>query len=174
MARLSPEKWEQARAEYEVRGCSLKELARKFGVSDIAVGKRARKEGWVQGKSLPLVDRKVAAIKVSAAVDAESSRLPQTFRHTIDTVVRERLQADGLLAEADCALAKRVIELAQAAETPDAVETLSRARRNLAPVLPRNGGTTVNVNQQQAQAIQTQSPKAVLEEIVEAAREDHD
>ena len=31
MARLTSEQWEQARAEYEVRGVSLGEVARRFG-----------------------------------------------------------------------------------------------------------------------------------------------
>lgn len=45
MARLTSEQWEQARAEYEVRGVSLGEVARRFGVSQQAASKRARKDG---------------------------------------------------------------------------------------------------------------------------------
>lgn len=52
MARLTPEQWEQARAEYEVRGVSLGDIARRFGVSQQAASKRARKEGWKQGEKL--------------------------------------------------------------------------------------------------------------------------
>ena len=55
MARLTSEQWEQARAEYEVRGVSLGEVARRFGVSQQAASKRARKEGWKQGKSCGVV-----------------------------------------------------------------------------------------------------------------------
>ena len=63
MARLTVEQWEQARAAYEVRGISLGEVARQFGVSDVAVGKHARKEGWIQGKSSGLADKKVKSIR---------------------------------------------------------------------------------------------------------------
>ena len=53
MARLTSEQWEQARAEYEVRGVSLGEVARRFGVSQQAASKRARKEGRLQDVRAP-------------------------------------------------------------------------------------------------------------------------
>ena len=83
MARLSGEQWEQARAEYEVRGVSLGEVAKRFGVSDVAVGKRARKEQGEQGKSSGIVDKKVLAIKGLCKVEQQSSDLPQTVRTTL-------------------------------------------------------------------------------------------
>ena len=50
MARLTPEQWERARAEYEVRGVSLGDVAKRFGVATSSVSRRARAEGWMQGK----------------------------------------------------------------------------------------------------------------------------
>lgn len=146
MARLNSTQWEQARAEYEVRGVSLSDVARRVGVSDVAVGKRARKEGWVQGKSLALVDKKVCAIKDLYDVEQQSSNLPQTTRTTIDDVVRERLEADHMLAQFDKALSIKGLSILQSVSSPDAWETMTRGRRNLAPT--KEAATTVNVNQQ--------------------------
>lgn len=83
MARLTPEQWEMARAEYEIRGSSLREVARKFGVSDTAVRKKAVMEGWQQGKSSHLVEKSLAVIKAKLEVEKESSHLTRTFKHTL-------------------------------------------------------------------------------------------
>ena len=150
MARLTSEQWEQARAEYEVRGVSLGEVARRFGVSQQAASKRARKEGWKQGKSCGQVT---------------------TFRSTIDDVVRERLEADHLFAQFDKALILKAHAVLSKVELPEEWETMTRGRRNLAPQQER--GTTVNVSQQasaQAAALagaSVLSPRDALNEILE-------
>jgi len=170
MARLSAAQWEKVRADYEVRGISIREAARKFGVSDVAVGKKARAEAWIQGKSSHLVERKVSALKEIANIDEESSQFSKVEQMTIDKVARERLRAEGILAELDVALGRKAIALLAATESPDDVETLSRVRRNIAPVQPKTASeTTVNVNQaqQQGQAqIQALSPRDALAELV--------
>ena len=142
MARLTSEQWEQARAEYEVRGVSLGEVARRFGVSQQAASKRARKEGWKQGKSCGVVEKKVSAIKALYEVEQESCDLPTTFRATIDDVVRERLEADHLFAQFDKALILKAHAVLSKVELPEEWETMTRGRRNLAP--QQEWGTTVN------------------------------
>lgn len=160
MARLTAEQWEQARANYEVRGVSLGDVAKRFGVDRAAVSRRAKKEGWVQGKSHGVVEKKVMAIKALAEADAESHALPVTFQHTVDSVVQERLQAEGLLASLDVALAAKAITLAGQATSPEEIEALSRARKNLVPAQQAPAQqTTVNVSQQaQAGACAVQPP----------------
>lgn len=150
MARLKAEQWEQARAEYEVRGVSLGDIARSLKVATSSVSRRAKAEGWTQGRMQGLVGRKVAAIKELSEVETQTQELPLRLQYTMDSVVRERLQAEGLLASLDVALAGKAIALAQKATSAGEIETLSRARRNLAPQTS-DRGTTVNVNQQQAQ-----------------------
>lgn len=83
MARLSAEQWEQARAEYEVRGVSLGEVAKAFGVATSSVSRRARAEGWTQGKMQDLVERKVAAAKEMQAVETQMQELPLRFQLTL-------------------------------------------------------------------------------------------
>ena len=174
MAWLTPEQWEQARAEYEVRGVSLGEVARRFGVSQQAASKRARKEDWKQGKSCGVVEKKISAIKALYEVERESCDLPTTFRATIDDVVRERLEADHLFAQFDKALILKAHAVLSKVELPEEWETMTRGRRNLAPQQER--GTTVNVSQQasaQAAALagaSALSPRDALNEILEQER----
>ena len=149
MARLSEDQWQAARAEYEVRGISLGDVAKKFGVNVSSVSRRAKSDGWVQGQMQELANRKVAAVKEMAAVEMQTQELPLRTRHTLQTVVQERLQAEGMLASLDIALADRAISLAMEATSPDDIETLSRARKNLAPSVHAPAPqTNVTVTQQ--------------------------
>lgn len=149
MARLTVEQWEQARADYEVRGVSLGDVAKRFGVATSSVSRRAKAEGWIQGKMQELAERKVAAVKELAAVETQTQDLPLRFQHTLQSVVQERLQAEGMLASLDVALATKAIALANQATSAEDIETLSRARKNLAPAQQApTQQTTVTVNQQ--------------------------
>ena len=95
MARLDSERWERARADYEVRGLSLGDIARKYAVATSSVSRRARAEGWTQGKMQGLVDRKVAAVKEMEAVETQTQELPLRYQLTLQEVVRERLETEG-------------------------------------------------------------------------------
>lgn len=149
MARLTADQWEQARAEYEVRGVSLGDVAKRFDVATSSVSRRARAEGWVQGKMQDLAERKVAAVKALAEVETQTQDLPLRLQYTLQSVVRERLQAEGMLASLDVALAAKAITLAHQATSAADIETLSRARKNLAPAQQAPAQqTTVTVNQQ--------------------------
>lgn len=169
MARLNKQLWEQARAEYEVRGISLSRVAEMFSVDRAAVSRRAKSEGWEQGKSHTIVEKKVAALKALSEVAAESHALPVTFRHTVDTVVQERLQAEGLFAQFDQALLHRALQILPSVDTPEKWATMTQGRRNLAPVREQPQ-TTVNVSQQQAQAVlPSPQPQEALRQALRGA-----
>ncbi len=175
MARLTDEQWKQARSMYEVRGVSLGEIAKSFGVATSSVSRRARAEGWTQGKMQDLVERKVAAAKEMHAVETQMQDLPLHFRMTIEETVQERLTAEGLLARFDATLARKGALLAQAAVTPEELEMLSRVSRNIRPQAERPSQTTVNVTQQQAASTQTAlSPRDALAEIVRQSAGEYD
>ena len=95
MARLSDDQCQASKAEYEVRGISLGDVAKKFGVNVSSVSRRAKSEGWIQGQMQELANRKVAAVKEMAAVEMQTQELPLRTRHTLQTVVQERLQAEN-------------------------------------------------------------------------------
>lgn len=152
MGRLTAAQWEQARADYEVRGISLGDVARTFGVATSSVSRKAKAEGWIQGRLQEVVDKKVAAVKEIAQIETQTQDLPLRMRHTIQSVVEERLQAEGMIAGWDVALAVKGIELARTATSAQELETLARARRHLDPhprgAAPAMQSTAVIVNQQ--------------------------
>lgn len=125
----------------------------------------------MQGKMQDLAERKVAAVKALAEVETQTQDLPLRFQHTLQSVVQERLQAEGMLASLDVALATKAIALANQATKADELETLSRARKNLAPQQSPASQTTVNVQQQAQAGISVQSPRDALAEIVRQAEE---
>lgn len=148
MARLTAEQWEQAKADCEVRGVGIKQIAALYGVDKAAVSRRAKAEGWNKGKNQPLVEKKVNALKDLAKVEEESQPLTVVEKYTVERVVRERLQAEGLTAAFDAALFARGIMILNDVRTPEGWETMTRGRRNMAP--PEKSGVNVNVNQQTA------------------------
>ena len=89
MPRLTPDKWQDVRAEYEA-GASQYALAARFDVSRTAIQKRIDREGWTQDLE-PAIRRKVAEKvagagstgnpeKRAAAMDAEAERRADILR----------------------------------------------------------------------------------------------
>ena len=167
MARLTAEQWEKARADYEVRGISLGEVARQHGITRQAVSLRAKNENWQQGKTCGLVNKKVNAIKELTEAEAETCHLPQVYQLTIEQAVKEQLEAEGLLAALSNRIASRAIALTTDANTPEDLETLSRVKRNLMPQ-QAPASTTVNVAQTQAQQVMT--PDQVCDALIARQR----
>ena len=111
MPRLSAEQWAEVRAEREASGASFRDLSGRFGVSDVAILKRAKAEGWGDGKDVAEIVRRKVSEKVSglvstanpqkkaAALDAEAARGAEVVnRHREEpTAARERVYA-GLKA----------------------------------------------------------------------------
>ena len=67
MARLTADQWETIRARRET-GASFPDLARDFGVSHQAIQKRAKHEGWGDGKDVEADIRRKVAEKVAGVV----------------------------------------------------------------------------------------------------------
>lgn len=167
-----------------MRGLSLGDVAKRFDVATSSVSRRARTEGWTQGRLQDLAERKVAAVKEMAEVETQTQDLSLRFRHTLQSVVQERLQAEGLLASLDVALAAKAITLAGLATSPEEIEVLSRARKNLAPAQQAPAQqTTVTVNQQAqagaaAEAVSTPpappTPEGAVRAVLRGALEGDD
>lgn len=64
MPRLTQDQWETIRAEREA-GASFPELAAKYGVSHQAIQKRAKAEGWGDGRGVGEIIRRKVAEKVA-------------------------------------------------------------------------------------------------------------
>lgn len=67
MPRLTADTWASIRAEREA-GASFPELAKKYGISHQAIQKRAKEEGWSDGRDVADTIRRKVAEKVAGVV----------------------------------------------------------------------------------------------------------
>lgn len=101
MARLTQEQWTAARADFEIAGLSVTEIAGKYRLDKAAVSRRAKKEEWQAGKSQPLSTRKASAIieLVECEAQSQQAKLNSVERAVFDRVVADdvafRLQNDA-------------------------------------------------------------------------------
>jgi hypothetical protein len=73
MPRLTADVWDTVRAEREA-GASFPELAAKFGVSHQAIQKRAKTEGWGDGKDVGETIRRKVVEKIAGVVAAANPK----------------------------------------------------------------------------------------------------
>lgn len=74
MARLTADQWSTIRAEREASGASFRELSAKHKVSDVAILKRSRSEGWTDGSDVDGVIRRKVSEKVSGVVSTDDPK----------------------------------------------------------------------------------------------------
>lgn len=87
--------WEAVEIQYRAGIRSLKDIGREFGVSDAAIVKRAKRDGWVRDLKAKIharAEAKVSAAVVSAEVSAQT-RLNEreTIEKVSDEIVSVRL-----------------------------------------------------------------------------------
>lgn len=162
MARLTAAQWEQARADYEVRGISLGEIGKRYAVATSSVSRKAKADGWTQGKMQGLVERKVAVVKEMQEVETQTQQLPLRFQLTLQEVVQERLGTEAAALHFARVVAQKGAEMAALAKTPDDIEKLGRAARNVMPQYDK-GSPTTTVNVTQQASAQAQAAAAVVE-----------
>jgi len=130
MPKLSPEDWEQIRAEREA-GLSFGRLASRYGVDKAAIVRRAKAEGWGNGADVAELVRRKAMEQVTgtAITDPEKKAAAIDLAAELAADVIRRHQAE---AEQVRELFWRGLEASQAAETLDekrlAFETLKAAK----------------------------------------------
>lgn len=87
MGRLTADQWSTIRAEREASGTSFRELAAKHKVSDAAIVKRSKSEGWGDGSDVDgVINRKVSE-KVSGVVSTDD---PKKKAAAIDAEAEKR------------------------------------------------------------------------------------
>lgn len=100
MARLTPEQWLAAKADFEIAGLSVSEIARKYNVAKSSVSDKAKAQGWEPNKTERSVSEKSNAIIALAKVNQETEqKLNNVERAVFDRVVADdvafRLQNDA-------------------------------------------------------------------------------
>jgi len=100
-ARRTSLDWESVHREYRAGQLSLREIGRKYDVTDTAIRKRAKLEGWT--RDLTDVARKAAKSEVvRSVVRTELSREPQNDTETVKTFANRGARAiEGHLARAE-------------------------------------------------------------------------
>lgn len=141
--RPSPAAWEQARADYEVRGCTLTAIASRLGVSIAAVSKKAQKEGWDSTVVEPLLETKLNAIKQLHEVEKEKLKFSPLQQQTFEQAVQQRLTEEEIAASFRYGLYEKGHEILPAVKTPAELKDLTQASKNLAPSVPQ---TIVNTS----------------------------
>ncbi len=85
--------WETLSVHYRAGIRSLRDMGAEFGVSDAAIIKKARKEGWtrdLKGKIKAKADKLVSAAMVSAEVSAQTKRT-EKLTIEVEAQVRARI-----------------------------------------------------------------------------------
>jgi len=130
MPKLSPEDWEQIRAEREA-GLSFRRLASRYGISKTAIIQRAKAEGWGDGADVAELVRRKASARV-AGVDItdhqkRAAAIDLAAELAADVIRRHQAEAEQVRE-----LFWRGLEDSRAAETLDekrlAFETLKAAK----------------------------------------------
>ena len=155
MARLSAEQWAMARADFEIRGLSVSEIARQYGCAKSAVSMRAKADGWQAGKTEQAVADKSNAIMQLARVEQETEqKLNATERAVFDAVVRDdvafRLQND---ADMEAVRQHVMMLLATTEKATDAKAIMETLRIQREARLGKAPDTAIQINNNSAPEI---------------------
>ena len=91
MARLTDAQWEKVRVDHEVNGMSFSELERKYGVNNLNISRRAKKEGWNQAETQNLITATVENEKEKLALRRETQKLNAETQRAVQEAVFDRL-----------------------------------------------------------------------------------
>lgn len=175
MARLSAEQWTMARADFEIAGMSVTEIAQKYGCAKSAVSMKAKAQGWELNKTEQAVADKSKAIMQLARIEQETEqRLSATERAVFDAVVRDdvafRLQNDADMEAVRQHVMSLLATTEKAADAKAIMETLRiqrEARLGKAP------DTAIQINNNAPEIDPREAPDKVagLLAIAQARRE---
>lgn len=148
MARLSAEQWMAARADFEIAGLSVSEIARKYNVAKSSVSDKAKAQGWEPNKTERSVSEKSNAIIALAKVNQESEqKLNNVERAVFDRVVADdvafRLQNDSDME----AVREHAMRLLPMVEKPaDAKALMETLRIQREARLGKSPDTAIQIN----------------------------
>jgi len=145
MARLTADEWERVRADYEVRSMSFNELSKKYGIGKSTISKRVNSEGWIKGKSEPLVEKKINVINELVDIAEKSEPLGEPHNAAIDEEVAFILENNKDLQR----IQRKVNEMVALAENPNQVLALMNATvRHREARVGKNPEVAIQVNNQ--------------------------
>jgi hypothetical protein len=116
MARLTPDQWREARADYEVRLLTFEQIGEKLGINKSNISRRAKQEGWDRNEKQEIVQKKVNALIELKSITQQTQQMPLETQLAIKEVADVRLkiaEGDQCSAEIYALTRKRGLKIAQ-------------------------------------------------------------
>ena len=116
MARLTPDQWREARADYEVRLLTFEQIGEKLGIHKSNISRRAKQEGWDRNEKQEIVQKKVNALIELKSITQQTQQMPLETQLAIKEVADVRLkiaEGDQCSAEIYALTRKRGLKIAQ-------------------------------------------------------------
>lgn len=139
MARLTDEDWQKLKADWCTGHYSNRDLGERFGVSNVAITKRAQKEGWVKLPSSVVanfVETRAQTLKAIKEVSAVSKIDPANLAKSLDKVAadKERFQEVGMnIMNKIDAMLDQVVQVSEVKDLALAHKALYEPRFKTAP-----------------------------------------
>ena len=114
--------WEAIEREYRAAQLSVREIARQFGVSHVAIGKKAKEKGWVQDLA-EKVRKEVTSRLVTIGVTTSGAGTRKTVEEAAERVVRVVREHREDISEARKLTKALVAELRVASENREGIES---------------------------------------------------
>ncbi|OZB49421.1 MAG: hypothetical protein B7X60_01280 [Polynucleobacter sp. 39-45-136] len=123
MARLTEEQWSEVRAHYATGRYANRDLAEMYGVSHVAIQKKAKAEEWSKADS----ESVTRLIKAKADYDEEVSKLPKVtntdsgnFAMAIDVLAEFEAKSNRRMAKVE----DKAMTMLDSAESPVHVKAI--------------------------------------------------
>lgn len=166
MAKLTPETWKLAKADYEVAGLSIREIAKKYDVNASTVSRQAKKEDWQQGKTQHLVEKRVNVFKELHETQQQMQHFDAPTQQAINYEVSARLAKENFFDDSiirNQKLANLFLERLEDNEELLDLDDLNKhsqiTARNRDAALGKQPETAIQINNQVDTGIQPLTPE---------------
>lgn len=146
MARLSPEKWEEVKAKWCVGKRTNRELAEEYGVSHVAIQKRAIAESWEKMDEYIVNEAIESRAKVTREVTKVTNDTGLVTKHVeneIDRLARRKVFAESVGDR----LLRGIDDQLNLCEKPSDVRELASAFKSVyEPMFKTTPDTAIQIN----------------------------
>jgi len=163
MGRLKDSQWSEIRAHYATGRYPNRDLGETYGVSHVAIQKRAKAEGWVKADP----DKVDMLIKAKAAYDSEVTKLPVVtktdfgnFSMAIDILAEFENRSNERMAKVE----NKAMDLLDSLEKPSEVKALMETIvKHREARLGRSPDTAIQINNNSSSANHTDAVLKAIE-----------
>lgn len=149
MARLSESEWDQLKADWCTDHYSNRELGERYGVSNVAITKRVKNEGW---EKLPksvvdnFVENKIQTTKAIKEVSKVSKVSVANLEESLDKVATDKAR----FHEVGVNIMAKINSMLDVVEQPSEVKELAMAHKAIyEPRFKTSPDTAIQINNEQ-------------------------